>query len=149
MSDGKGPVGSIAKDVGEALVDPLVDEAGEVAQDLAQAFGGSATQSNKNPQDDQKNKQSFSSNKTQIEEQKKKDQAKLRNVQNFIEQMKADEQRAQMERKQKEEQEKNEEALEQQEKAQIKQFKIVQKRETLNQDLVNKQRWVERKRGGG
>lgn len=143
MSDGKpGVVGSIAKDVGEAIVDPLVDEAGEVAEDIGQAFGVGSTQSNKNPQDDQKTK-------TQIEETKRKDQQKLRNVQNFIEQVKAEEHRRSMERKQKEESEKNEEALEQQEKAQIKQFKIVQKNQTLSTDLAFKQRWVERKKGGG
>lgn len=134
MADGDKPgLGGAISGIGEAIGKPVVNEAKEL---IKETFGQS-TGSN------------LSTDPAE-EAKKKADEAKQKqNIQTFLSQMAADQERLRQQRKQEEEQRKQMEAQAEQNKKIEKQQKLQTRKQQMNVDLQNKQRLTERKVGTG
>ncbi|MBI2011920.1 hypothetical protein HYS91_04080 [Candidatus Daviesbacteria bacterium] len=139
MGDGaKGAIKGVMKDLGEAVVKPVANEASTIINETIQSIsGGGSTQ---NPQDEHKKKEE--EQKLKVEEANKK-----RNIEMFLRQLQEQEQKLKATR-QKEAQEKQAKEQEEQQKKQVKQFKVFeQQKKKQDINLATKQRKTEIKRG--
>ncbi len=131
--DGRSGIGGAISGVAEAIGKPIVNEAKEFIKEAVGQSTGSNLKTD--PQEEAKKK---------AEDEKKK-----RNIQAFLSQMAADQERLRLQKKQEEEAKKQQEAQAEQAKKVKKTEELQDSKQRLNVDLQNKQRSTERKTGTG
>lgn len=126
----------LIKDVGEAVVQPVIDEASKALDESIQSVAGTKGYAT-NPQAQKDFEQQAQQRKVDEEQEK-------RNIQQFLQQLQVGEQRVRQQKMQEEQQKKSEQAQEDEGKR-VKQFEI--KKKTENVVVMQRQRKVEMKRG--
>lgn len=134
------PVSNLVKDIGEAVVQPTLDEGMRAVEQGVQSAKAQASAQNQNPQ----------GNDTSLgrEQDKKREEEELakKRIHVFIKQMQSDEQRLRQLR-QKEENQKEQEKQQEKEK-EVKQFEVKKKQTKKQVALQTKQRRTEILRKG-